>query len=320
LGKMLAPLLFGVGLPFEQSPQDLRPHGIGDAVTRISSGSANATTSLALLRFQYTGVTAAQWGDYVLELYGAQREQLGRLPTIDEVDLIYDHLLPLSDVNAERLPGRCQQFEARPFRAGRAPHSPHAAWFYRNPPFQSKANNTWVEISHCGGSLFETHASWYYLATGSGVFVNVGTTISFAHNAEAVRYFLGADFCEVGCCGNAHDECDEQIQERLPEAARVAGFRSIQFLRHCDLDCEDTSDETLHGCAHELLIIQTTADGSLGTGGAGSCPTGIELRTGVGGSQPCECVENVSADTEQLHSDRGSCAVCRGSPTLGAPS
>lgn len=42
---------------------------------------------------------------------------------------------------------------------------------------QAIPSDTWVEVTHCGGSGFESHASWYYVVTGSAVYVNVGKTV-----------------------------------------------------------------------------------------------------------------------------------------------
>ena len=60
-----------------------------------------------------------------------------------------------------------------------------------------------------------------------------------AHNAEAVRHFLGAGYCAEDCCGDAADECDAELPETLPRAAAAAGYASIQLLHHCDLGCID---------------------------------------------------------------------------------
>merc|ERR1712054_717353 len=158
------------------------------------------------------------------------------------------------------------------------------------------------EVTHCGGSTFETHASWFYVARGSSVFVNVGRTISFNDHVDAVRYFLGDGYCRPGvgidgCCGEAENQCNQEIEEMLPEAARAAGFTSIQFVHHCDLYCEDPlqvlgPDGTHPGCSHELMLVQTTPNGeALGTGGDRVCPTGIEFRTGVNASVHCQCAE-----------------------------
>ena len=279
-----------------------------------------------LQRAHALGVTAGEWSEYLLDVYGAPRSDLEALPRIDEVDLIYDHLLPLGILPAvtsdgmgdDRLPN-CTEFVHRPWRSERAPHSPHAAWFYRPPPFSARPSDSWVEVTHCGGSTFEANASWYYVATGSGVWVNAGRTIAFAHNAEAVRHFLGAGYCAEGCCGDAADECDAELPETLPRAAAAAGYASIQLLHHCDLGCIDEAQATGHGCAHELMLVHggATDASPTGRGGGDTCPNGVELRAGANASRACACVQvDYASARPPLRSDRGVCAACSGSPML----
>lgn len=277
---------------------------------------ANRHTSvLTRQRYGATGVSAAAWDAYILSVYHAQGNQLASLPRFDQVDLVYDHLLSVGEVNNDEFPGRCNNFRKRPFRSGRAPHSPLVAWFYRAPPFSPITSNTWVEITHCAGSDFEAHASWYYVVRGSGIFVNTGSTISFGSHGDAVNHFLGGGVCN-------DQQCNDAIQARLPEAARAAGIDSIQFLHHCDFDCDEPANDNPpgrgngNGCGHELMVIQKTSDGSaLGTGGNLACPTGVQFRSGVDGSLPCECVDTVP-NVEQLRSQRGTCTACHGSSML----
>ena len=174
-----------------------------------------------------------------------------------------------------------------------------------------------MEITHCAGSEFEEHASWYYVVRGSGVFVNTGRTISFGSHGDAVNHFLGHGNCD-------DQQCNDAIQARLPEAARIAGIDSIQFLHHCDFDCDEPANDNPpgrgngNGCGHELMIIQKIRGGSaLGTGGNLACPTGVQFRSGVGGSLPCKCVDT-APNVEQLRSQRGACTACHGSSMLQA--
>jgi hypothetical protein len=278
---------------------------------------ANRHTSvLTRQRYDATGVSAAAWDAYVLSVYHAQANQLASLPRFDQVDLVYDHLLPVGEVNNDEFPGNCNNFIKRPFRSGRAPHSPLVAWFYRPPPFSPITSDTWVEITHCAGSDFEAHASWYYVVQGSGVFVNTGSTISFGSHGDAVNHFL------AGGCDD--QQCNDAIQARLPEAARAAGIDSIQFMHHCDFDCDEPANDNPpgrgngNGCGHELMVVQKTSDGSaLGTGGNLACPTGVQFRSGVDGSLPCECVDTVTVpNVKQLRSQRGACTACHGSSML----
>lgn len=247
------------------------------------------------------GLDESQWDNYVLALYQTDRTNLATtLPRIDQVDLIYDSLLDVDGID-ERNFFDCGEKRNWPYQHG-APHQPLVAWLYRPPPFQAIQSHTWTEVTHCGGSGFEAHASWYYVVTGSAIFVNTGNTIAFDRHEEAVKHFL-----QRPCQNNEQDQCNEELLLELPQAALAAGFNSIQFLLHRDFDCWD-DDVDVNGVGHELMIIQTNDSGTLGAGGDETCPTGIEFRTGPDASLPCKCTAAAT-----LKSVRGACATCAGS-------
>jgi len=257
-------------------------------------------------RYSNLGLDDAQWNQYLLMLYQASDAQLATsLPKVDQVDLIYDSLVDVDGIDGDQF-FDCGNHLHRPFRHG-APHQPLVAWMYRSPPFQAIPSDTWVEVTHCGGSGFESHASWYYVVTGSAVYVNVGKTIAFNGHEEAVRHFL-----DRACINAEQDQCNEELLEDLPRAALAAGYKSMQFVLHRDFDCWD-DDYDVNGVGHELMIFQTSSPGILGSGGDMTCPPGIEFRTGVDASLPCDCVES-----DSLRSVRGKCVVCAGS-AVGMP-
>ena len=263
-------------------------------------------------------MTPSDWWRYIAAVYDiGPDDDPSLLPTIGEVDVIYDRMLRVDNVNDEQWPGRCSKFITHPFRSGRAPHSPLVAWMYRLPDgglhdeyrvkgYESLADHAWAEVSHCGGSGFEEHASWYYLARGSGVFVNVGRTRVFRGHQDAVRFFFGHD------CAHGEFSCTE-VWQTLPGAALAGGYDSLQFSHHCDLDCDDPAQDLWpgrgdgNGCGYEVMVVQQTPQGALGSGGGSACPPGVELRSGVNASHGCEC-----AEAPLLVSHRGHCISCRG--------
>ena len=120
--------------------------------------------------------------------------------------------------------------------------------------------------------------------------MNVGSTISFDDHRQAVRHFLGRD-----CIGRNKQQCDDELPALLPDAARLAGYDSIQFVHHCDL-CMHNG-----GCGHELLLL-TAANGHE------ACPSNVHFRTGPGARHPCSCTASEHFDSPRGHA----CAVCAG--------
>lgn len=232
--------------------------------------------SLATARGAALNVSEQRWSSYVRRLYGGEGDGV---PSLGDVDLIYDQLLPISvDL---RLEGQCPKRTHAPFVL-RAPHSPLLPWLPRYAPSEPFASHSWAEVTHCGGSTFERAGGWFYAARGSALFVNVGRTMSFRSHAEAARRFLGSG-CRNGMM------CSDEMGE-FTRRARAEGLDSLQFLRHCDLECDD--------CSHEIVL--TAADGT------GACPAGVAFRTGAKASKPCTCEE-----TSSVRSSRGHCAACR---------
>ncbi|KAL1521264.1 hypothetical protein AB1Y20_020933 [Prymnesium parvum] len=254
-----------------------------------------------LQRYMSMGLDEEQWDDYLLAIYQAERSQLTTsLPRIDQVDLVYSMVIDVDNIDDSQY-FDCAMKRNVPYSHA-APHHPLVAWLYRPPPFPPVPDHTWAEVTHCSGSAYEAHSSWFYVVTGSALYVNVGRTIAFPSHEAAVKHFL-----QRPCINNKQDQCNEELVNDLPAAALAAGYTSIQILLHRDFDCWD-DDFDRNGVGHELMIIQRTPEGALGLHGDLACPPGVEFRTGVGASLPCDCVT-----TSALVSSRGKCAVCAGS-------
>ena len=234
-------------------------------------------------------VAEPRWPSYLAKLYGRDATALLRT----QVDLIYrprELGITLKPVPTNHRLGHCP----RNISVAYADFNVHAplqdgrrdfvAWYTRRRFARSEAlkNNTWAEVTHCGGSRFERDGAWHYVVKGSGIWLNTGRTIVFSTHDHASRYFLGAR------CSGWSFQCDHTMGN-FTRAARAQGFDSVQFLQHCDGRC--------HGqCGHELLMTRAM--------GTSACSTGLEYRGGWSASEPCECVE-------WLKSRRGgACAAC----------
>ncbi|KAL1528057.1 hypothetical protein AB1Y20_009423 [Prymnesium parvum] len=229
------------------------------------------------------------WRAYAARLYSAAPNDT--LPTREEVDMVYvDGGALLREII---VPPRCPPAEpSRPY-LGRAPHAPRqAVWLSRAPPFVAVANDSWVEITHCGGGWNERSGYWAYVARGSGIFLHTGRTIAFAGHEEAVRHFFGTGCRDETAICNAAGHCSRECDEELPllvEEARRLRFDNLQFISHCDLRCGL--------CAHELVLTAASGDEA--------CSPHLEYRRGLRASLPCECVASRAVATL-----RGKCASC----------
>ena len=120
------------------------------------------------------------WPDYLARVYGRSTNL-----NIEDVDVL------LPDKGAPRPPplpegksyAACPKSDDEPF-ARLNWHAPLDLGYLRrysaaDSPMAPYANNTWVEVSHCGHSAFETKGAYFYGLTGSGLWIHVGKSIAF---------------------------------------------------------------------------------------------------------------------------------------------
>jgi hypothetical protein len=147
-------------------------------------------------------------------------------------------------------------------------------WIYHKPPFKALSDNSIVEVMHTSGGypgqkLIESIGSWMYYAKGSGIYFDIGKTISFVDHSESVEYFLGID---ISC--PLREECIPYFRDVFTKAKNM-GYDSIQYLQHYDMRCDDTGIE--------IVDLQ----------GIGSYPCGnkteYNIKSGWQGKNICIC-------------------------------
>ena len=121
-------------------------------------------------------------------------------------------------------------------------------WIYHKPPFKALSDNSIVEIIHTSGGypgqkILESTGSWMYYAKGSGIYFDIGKTISFLDHSESVKYFLDIN---ISC--PLREECAYYFKDVFTKAKNM-GYDSIQYLQHYDMRCGNTAIEIvdLHG-------------------------------------------------------------------------
>ena len=190
-------------------------------------------------------------------------------------------------------------------------------------PSDLAADSEWVEVMRYhtanirGAAGFEGTAGygcWFFLARGSGIYVNVGERSMRVHNeAELVppgrgKHHRDAECCSPGCCRAccaphtftgqwarwrlAHNASTEAAdvdivtshKERYPAQAHAMGFTSIQMggfgASHAQLVL------TVDACASQPAPIRTCVP--------------VPTRAGWQASRPCVCDDDHGGDDGQL--------------------
>jgi hypothetical protein len=118
--------------------------------------------------------------------------------------------------------------------------------------------------------------AWFIYLPGSGIWINMGTTITFNDHGDAYSHF------------NIPPNVDQN--EALCRAAAAAGYDTIQFLQHVDhvnYPC-DTSHTAIPGFDYMgVEVVATQMVGTYACGAAGGAPPTI--RSGWKASKSCSC-------------------------------
>ena len=227
----------------------------------------------------------SKWGNYFINLYGKIPDK-GYPIDISKFWLLYTELLKKTNINIDDICivkgkyGMCQAIcpkkngDIFSNMSGVGDDMEKTIWLYHKPPYKPIPSNTTVEVSHVSGGyktqkIIESVGSWYYYAPGSGMYLNIGKTISFKDHNESVKYFLNVDSaCEI------IEECVTYFPELFKKAKKL-GYDSIQYLNHTDMRCGNT--------AIEIVDLN----------GVGAYPCGnkkkINIRSGWNGSKKCIC-------------------------------
>ena len=156
-------------------------------------------------------LTSSPWGDYFADLSGGSLPPASYYPLDTSAwwmlydSLIAKHSLALPPSAGNCAPPNCQ---LNRFVENNA-YSPPSQWIWHPPPYTAFPANTWVEVMHEQDPFGDEHnGAWYLHAKGSGVWYNIGTSITFGDHGDAYSHF------------NAFDN------EAMCRAAAAAGYDS----------------------------------------------------------------------------------------------
>jgi len=170
---------------------------------------------------------------------------------------------------------------------------PFLSWTWHPYPYAELAANAWVEVLHEADPFGDEHfGAWFNYAPGSGMFFNVGRTISFAEHNDGYDHFS----ITTG-----------DYNEEMSKAAASQGYDSIQFLKHVDhvsyqCDTENTGKAGLEYMGLEIVGVKLVGLYACATQ-AGAPST---IKAGWEASKACTC-----DDTKQYLN-------CQGVPVLEA--
>jgi len=251
----------------------------------------------------YDELTASPWGAYLLGKYGA-------LPTkypfcvydlwyIDATQPSYPALgLKPDPSKASMVNDLNRTWHKGDYNNGDFFQTDFGMWIYHDDEYVVK-NDTWMEVQHM---LFpyESKAMWFTRARGSGIWYNVGRTISFVsdngHNA-AYDYFAkhGCVYPptpippkNLNCSDPAQVDYCLKIasakENAMAECAAKMGYESVQFA--------SAPGPIINTFGHvgwlELLSTSLVGKYACGTPKGG---TSGGFRYGWYASEKCDCIE-----------------------------
>jgi len=154
---------------------------------------------------------------------------------------------------------------------------PGVNFILQRPPYKALPQRAWVEIAHHNENAQEVFGSWFYYMKGTGIWFNLGKTVSFGDHPAAYKYF------KVHAKGKS-----EAKNTAMSRNAAASGYDSIQFLNHNDHGTCGPCCQRLHLSSINVEIVGVKLKGTL------SCAEpsgGGAIRAGWMGGRACNCRE-----------------------------
>ena len=221
-------------------------------------------------------LSASPWGAYFTKIYGAAPPDGADYPfCIGNLWVLYSDTIAKLGIKTPKSVGTCPtnggKTEGQVYNVNNNFSPQNMIWIWHPYPRVAFKDKTWVEVIHMGskGGLSDEHVgSWFFYAKGSGMWFNIGKTITFIDHGDAYKHF-GAH--------NNEDMCGKGAK---------AGFDSIQFTAHTD--CEFNHCNKQKGTVYmNYEIVSTKLVGIYSC--ASKSGTSPLIKSGWEGSKPCTC-------------------------------
>lgn len=233
----------------------------------------------------------SKWGNYFISIYG-EIPNTGYPIDMSKFWLLYTDLLKQFNIkindkcivnnNYDKCKIICPVKDGDIFsNMSNSDDMENTIWIYHKGPHKPLPSNINVEITHVSGGYtyqkkIESFGSWMYYAPGSGIYFNLGKTISFNNHIDSVKYFLNKEPMNITC--SLFDLCVPYFTDIFKEAKKQ-GYNSIQYLNHDKfLRCGNTAIE----------IIDLNGIGAYTCGNKNN----INFKSGWMGKNNCICDNN----------------------------
>jgi hypothetical protein len=218
---------------------------------------------------------ADPWGAYYTSVYGG-------LPDTYPLDtssnwLLYDGALIKAKVVSIPAATSCPRVAQDRYTTNDEYQPPLVSWIWHSYPYVAMPASSWVEVIHEADPFGDEHyGMWLMYAPGSGIYFNLGVTISFAEHQDAYTHFNIAG--------------GQDMNEAMSKAAAAAGYDSIQFLAHVDhvnyqCDTKNTGRAGFDYMGVEIVAVKLVGTYPCGTA-SGAPPS---IRSGWKASATCKC-------------------------------
>lgn len=218
------------------------------------------------------------WGAYYTTLYG-------ELPSSYPIDvsknwMIYKEVLIKDNVkDIPAIEGDCPTAnppQGQRYNINNMYSPPFLSWVWQPYPYAALPDNSMAEVLHEADPFGdENFGAWFVYAPGSGLWFDIGKTISFPEHSDAYTHFKITS---------------GSYNEELSKAAAAAGYDSIQFLAHVDhvnyqCDTKNTGNKGLEYMGLEIVGSRLTGKYACTTS-SGAPPS---IKAGWQGSRACAC-------------------------------